>query len=143
MKILWLGLNPSKKNTDPTKAFLGTPSYKRLKKWQSTLDKTAHKSDHVLLNISHKIESDSQAVKEKDLSSAIEIYALIAAVKPDIIVGLGERVSKRLKKLNIEHRKMPHPSPRNRIWNNKYAESSYVGHLSNFIMFKKDQDEKV
>lgn len=129
MKILWLGLNPSTKNVNPDVPFVGTRSNKRLSKWQSSLtDK--FKVEHIVLNISKKVTAKSREIKTKDY---LDVYALIATVKPDIIIGLGDKVGGRLRKLNVDHFQVPHPSPRNRYWNEKYKEEFTMKALEGFV----------
>lgn len=135
MKILWLGLSPSTKNSDPTIAFVGTKSNRRLKSWQTVIQ-TVVQNDNVTVNLSSKVTSNSNDVKSQDM---LDAYALIATVKPDAIIGLGNKVSKHLKKLNIEHYHAPHPSFRNRKLNSKRYENSFLFELSQWIETRRNK----
>lgn len=122
MKILWLGLNPSTKNKDPQIAFVGSRSYKRLSRWQQSLVKDFNNIEHVTLNISNKVTARSEDVKTQDY---LDVYSLLAVVKPDLVIGLGQKVGSKLKSLNIAHFQVPHPSPRNR-WFNKNNNENFT-----------------
>jgi uracil-DNA glycosylase len=114
LKILFVGDKPSKKNTHPEIPFLGTASGKRLNRWMELVK--------LELNIPmtfYTMNSD-QGIPFKR-----EDY--------DVIIGLGDIASKRIKKAGITHVKFPHPSPRNRLWNDHTTESMYVDDLINKI----------
>ena len=51
----------------------------------------------------------------------------------DKIVALGGFVSSALNKINISHFKLPHPSPRNRLLNDKSYERSIVNQCKEYI----------
>lgn len=116
-KILWLGLNPSSKNINPNVPFVGTRSNKRLSSWQNKLLEEFKGIEHITLNISNKVTAKSENIRTEDY---LDIYSILATVKPDIIIGLGQKVGNRLKALNVAHFQVPHPSPRNR-WYNKQS----------------------
>lgn len=102
-KVLFVGDEPSSKNKDPNIAFVGTPSFKRIAKWMDIIEL----KDIKLVN-SHN-ENQLKIVKElKDCGYKV--------------VALGNQASKRLKKQGIDHHRLPHPSPRNRLLNNKKFE---------------------
>ena len=51
----------------------------------------------------------------------------------DKVVALGSKVSQVLSSLNIEHFKMPHPSPRNRQLNDKTFEQKMIAECKQYI----------
>lgn len=113
--LVFVGDKPSSKNLDPKVPFVGTPSHKVLLKW---IDKLAVKN-YILLN-SH---SDEDKIKLKEACSQ-KAYKCMA---------LGNNASKVLENLKIEHLKLPHPSPRNRLLNNKSFIDSELEKCNNYI----------
>lgn len=101
--VVFVGDQPSSKNKDPNMAFVGTPSFKRITRWLDVIELKQIK----LIN-SHN-ENQLKIVKE-------------LKEKGYKVVALGNEASKRLKKQGIEHLKLPHPSPRNRLLNDKKFE---------------------
>lgn len=98
--IIFVGDEPSKLNIDPNIAFIGSKSMIALEKW---LDYLAP-AQFLLLN-SH------------NPSLINRIYNRYR--KGDTVIALGNKASERLAKYDIEHFKLPHPSPRNRKLNNR------------------------
>jgi len=74
-------------------------------------------------------------VKTKDY---IDVYALLATIKPDLIIGLGQKVGSHLESLNVDHFQVPHPSPRNRYWNNKNNEKFTYNALKSVVYRRKN-----
>ena len=101
MQVLFVGDCPSRLNTDPNIAFIGTPSHKNLCKW----------IDKMNISMFRLINSD----KQFDLDEIAHLYH----VHKFKIVALGGAAAKRLNSIEIAHFGLPHPSPRNRILNNK------------------------
>ncbi len=98
-RILFVGDRPSSRNVDPEVAFLGTLSGKRLKEW-------------CMLYF-----PDYHTVSVNQVSfNAVKLVARFLYYKQPII-ALGNEASRWLTKKNIEHFKLPHPSPRNRNLN--------------------------
>lgn len=105
MKVLFVGDKPSRLNTNPGVAFIGTPSYRNLCKWIAKMqipDFTMVNSNdrNVLLPAVYGCHRDNMGVH--------------------CVVALGNVASKRLDLLAIKHFKLPHPSPLNRQLNNEY-----------------------
>lgn len=105
MNVLFVGDRPSKLNTYSHLAFIGTPSFRNLKKWIEKMQVF----DFYMVN-SFSDEDFAKILAFKILHSLDYRY-----------VALGENASKRLTNLGIEHFKLPHPSPKNRKLNNKRA----------------------
>lgn len=99
MKVLIVGDEPSRLNDDPLVAFVGARCEPKLKEWIKYLGIEA-----VCVNRTHPV------------------FGLIVAQnnnRKTPILALGEKASKALKDLKIQHFKLPHPSGRNRQINNK------------------------
>jgi len=94
MKLTFVGDTPSRLNISPNVPFLGTRSYTVLRKWLTVFDTAS------LITFTN--------------SSPNELSNLDKTSK---IIALGNKASVRLTKLNIQHFKLPHPSPRNRQLN--------------------------
>ncbi len=115
LKILFVGDKSSKKNTHPEIPFLGTASGKRLNRWIEMLRL--------------ELGSTEFTVMLKNSDQGIDFTQDAA----DLIIALGNNASKRLLKAKIRHWKMPHPSPRNRIWNNHKNEVREVVNIAAYI----------
>lgn len=112
MKILILGQNPSKDNTDPDIPFEGTRSGKILDKWlQDILGDNGCEIMNCSDNQDFKFTSDNV----KFLATKIGYVAN----KFDKIVALGKKADAILKLAGVDHFTLPHPSGRNRLLNDK------------------------
>lgn len=100
MKIIFVGDRPSRLNHDPDVAFVGTPSHINLCKWVAKMQI----AEFIMVN------SYTHADHVR-ICQYYNIYHYAA------FVALGNSASKVLEKLDIEHFKLPHPSPRNRLLN--------------------------
>jgi hypothetical protein len=113
--ILFVASNPSKLNTDPTIAMVGSKSEKTFNSWAEYLSN--HTRDFVVINASNKVLKDGEVLKVED----IDFEKLIRWTHDKYItkiVALGNVASKALSYVGAEHYKLPHPSPRNRFLNN-------------------------
>jgi hypothetical protein len=97
---VFVGDEPSRLNTNKDIAFVGSKSHPTFVSWVRRL-KT---------ELPMAYNSNTQDLLEK-----ISYWYNRGAA----VVALGNKASARLKKLGIEHFKLPHPSPRNRLLNNK------------------------
>lgn len=106
MRIVFVGDRPSKLNSDPEVAFVGTPSFVNLCKWIVKMEVT----DFVMVNSYNHQDS-------------VKICQLWNEGNRNY-VALGNNASERLKSMRIPHFKLPHPSPRNRRLNSRvYVDS--------------------
>ena len=97
-KIIFVGDEPGRLNLNKDIAFVGAKSFETLISWI----KTIQPDYYVCLN-SHTPEN---------------LDKINALYNADFkVVALGNKASNRLKKLNIEHYKLPHPSGLNRQLN--------------------------
>jgi hypothetical protein len=110
--MIWIvGSNPSPKNSNPLVPFWGTKSYETLSKWLEFLGI----NKHGLLNVSNEVTSGKlPKITKEDLFRLRT--KLSGATK---VIALGNTASMALKQLQIKHFKLPHPSGRNRLLNDK------------------------
>jgi hypothetical protein len=101
MRVVFVGDRPSRLNYDPETAFVGTPSFTNLCKWIAKM----HVTDFVMVNSYSHGDVVNICVQKNSGERKF--------------VALGNKASERLKDMDIEHFKLPHPSPRNRKLNNK------------------------
>ena len=102
--IIFVGDRPSRDNTDLDVAFVGTESGERLFKWIEYLDIYTYQALNVY-TIDSKVDTKNCMYLRKHNGATI--------------VALGNNASNVLKKLEIKHFKLPHPSGRNRKLNDK------------------------
>lgn len=119
MLTIFVGDEPSRLNKDPNVAFIGSRSYPRLSEW---------------------IKLFMPDVPVAVNSNTVELLEQIATWHENgaTIVALGNKASSRLKKLGIEHFKLPHPSPRNRLLNNPNFIDSELKKCKNYLRGKSD-----
>lgn len=112
--IVFVGDKPSSKNIDPGIPFIGTPSHSNLMKW---IDKMCV-GEYFLVN-SHS-EADKMKICRLEKDSPTWI-------------ALGNNASKVLSRFDIPHYKLPHPSPRNRLLNDKNYIDKELEKCNNYI----------
>jgi uracil-DNA glycosylase len=128
-KILFIGSNPSQKSSSIQPFYQDTQSSRVLNSWLDGL-------------ICHRVYAnvkDTSTAKNKPLSNSEikkELEALknkIHSMQPDKIVALGRCAAKALTLLQLSFYDMPHPSPRNRLLNNKALILQKIKGLELFI----------
>lgn len=112
--VLFVGDEPSRLNTDPNVAFVGSKSMPVLMKWIAKI-----KPDEYDLVNSHT----------PFLVMCIEVNSNLG----DAIVALGNKASARLTKAGIPHFKLPHPSPRNRLNNDQKFIDTELKKCKNYL----------
>jgi len=100
--VILVGDKPSPKMKEGAKPFEGAACEKRLRAWIQALGI----KDHILVN----------SYSGHDWDYALEI---LDAYDHAPIIALGKNASKRLDSECLDHFKMPHPSGRNRLLNDK------------------------
>lgn len=73
---------------------------------------------------------ERKVAKKEDVDSEL---LLTVSHEYDKIITLGNFASDALKRLNIKHFKLPHPSPRNRMLNDKNFEKLILTRCKEFI----------
>ena len=121
MKVLIVGINPSNRPT-PRK-LVKNSTFHRLLKWM----------DHV--NVQHFSFINTFDTRKNDYSKSDIDYSSLKQVSNgyDKVVALGNFVSDALNKLNIKHFKAPHPSPRNRKFNDKSFEKQFLKEYKTYM----------
>ncbi len=135
MKILIIGLNPSRKNLNPIIPFDGTQSGVVLNRW---IEHLQIKYDELtFLNLCDEVESDSKNMTLKKLRKNLnKKLELIQEMSPDLIITLGMKVRSVVTTDVLPSYRfldMPHPSPRNRILNDKVKMNNFLNMSKKFI----------
>lgn len=119
-KILVIGMNPSNK---PTLNGKTSATFKRLEKWMDSCEvkhfSFANTFDYPKDNPTH-LDVDYQK-----LCTLIQGY--------DKIIAMGGFVSRALNKINAPHFEAPHPSPRNRKFNDPSFEPTFIMSLRKYV----------
>lgn len=119
MKVLVIGMNPSgfaRKDGGPS------PTFKKLERWINTMG-VKH------FSFANVVESSGVCRK-----TDIDYNRLRSMVETDQrVIALGRFASEALVKINVAHFKLPHPSPRNRLLNDKTFETSIVQKCKDFL----------
>lgn len=112
--VIFVGDKPSSLNENPAIPFIGTPSWKTLLKW---IDRLEVSSYHVSNSFSPMDMVEVQCYNKDG----------------NVFVALGNEASERLTKVGIGHFKLPHPSPRNRLLNDKKFIDSELEKCKNYL----------
>jgi uracil-DNA glycosylase len=122
MYTIFVGDKPSPKNVSQVIPFVGTQSYKTLLDWIWKMD-----VDITFVMLANK--------------NQIPVWLMAAddetRIRRHTYVALGNEASKELERLNIQHFKLPHPSGRNRLLNNKKFIDSELEKCKNYIKEKR------
>ena len=119
MKVLVVGMCPSNK---PTLGNKQNATFKKLEKWMDALD-VKHFS--FINTFDYTATPTLSKVDYKRLSTATKEY--------DNILALGGFVSLALERIGVDHFKMPHPSPLNRLLNDKKYEKQVLKHCKEYL----------
>ena len=112
--ILFVASNPSKLNTDPKIAMVGSKSEKTFNGWAEYL---SPQKDYVVINTCDKVLNDKETIKMEDYDfERLKTWTQDKHVTK--IVALGNVAATALKAIGVDHYKLPHPSPLNRFLNN-------------------------
>ena len=109
--VVIVGYKPSSKNTDPNVAFVGTPSYTRLLR-------IMEKAGVDGVTLCNAYDANDQPL---NIPKAIKY------------VALGTHAAARLDELGLQCLKLPHPSGRNRVWNEEGMEDKVAQQLKDFL----------
>lgn len=101
IKVIFVGDEPSKTNIHDDIAFVGAKCFPTLVEWIN------------IINPDYYICLNSN--KGTDLDKILDLYH----GEKFSVIALGNKAAKRLSKLGIGHRKLPHPSGLNRALNDK------------------------
>lgn len=122
MNAIFVGCNPSLKNTDVRVPFEGTRSGVVLVEWLKILGLS--RDSYRLLNLTDMATKSQTQLKKSDINLLDFHYQLAFTyfstwIDFPKVVALGTLPSWALKKLEIEHFALPHPSGLNRKLNDK------------------------
>ena len=120
-KVLVIGHSPGA--TDIRKRKNGSPSLNRLNTWLDACDVDIYSFSNLCAH--HKVSLKMADIDETFVKNICSQY--------NKIIGLGGSVSHFLKKMDIEHFPAPHPSPRNRKFNDKYFEPMIMKLLKEYV----------
>lgn len=115
IKILFVGDKPSTKNTTAEQAFVGTHSHTRLLEWQKYMFIKPEDIEVTYVN----------SVSKQDVHTISSFTGLI--------IALGYDAGLRVKNLAKECYHLPHPSPRNRMLNDKGYELDQLRRCKQWI----------
>jgi hypothetical protein len=111
-KVLVIGMNPS---TKPTLKGKPNATFRKLEQWMTQCNVDYFSFCNTFDETS---EAKHSKVDFKRLCTLTSQY--------DKILALGGFVSVCLNKVNVDHFKLPHPSPRNRLLNDKSYEKKII-----------------
>ena len=119
-KIIVVGMCPSSK---PTLGYKRNATFNRLEAWMDELG-VKHFS---FINVFDKTHAPTLSkVKGKHLIEATSDYVNVLA--------LGGFVSEALNRHNVEHFQLPHPSPLNRLLNDKNYEKQVLEQCKEYLL---------
>ncbi len=118
-KVIIVGLNPAEANPKGSKK---AQTIKRLEKWTAELGVQYHSFINCIDDAG---DYNQLKANFKQLKESTQGY--------DKIIALGNYASLCLKKINIKHFKMPHPSPRNRKLNDKNFELNIIEECRKYL----------
>ena len=118
--ILVVGHSPSSKEYCPKK---GNPSINRLNRWLDACGVDIYSFTNLCAH-------HSESIKVADIDETL----IKECVKPyNKVIALGNEVAHYFKKKGIDCFHAPHPSPRNRKFNDKSYESTVINSLQKYI----------
>ncbi len=118
--ILVVGHSPSSKEYCPKK---GNPSINRLNRWLDACGVDIYSFTNLCAH-------HSESIKAADIDETL----IKECVKPyNKVIALGNEVAHYFKKKGIDCFHAPHPSPRNRKFNDKSYESTVINGLQKYI----------
>lgn len=118
-KILVIGMNPSKKGRVGNKE---NASVKKLHQWTDSL-----KIKYFSFSNVHE-STDHLPLSKVDYNRLVQIITGY-----DKIIALGGYASSALNRINVSHFRLPHPSPRNRLLNDKSYELSVLKECKEYL----------
>lgn len=119
MKVLIVGMNPSSR---PTEIKLRKNStFDRIHRWMDSIGVQYFS----FVNCFEEIGEPSMSKVEWDRFKCVD--------DSYVVLALGGFTSSVLNKARIEHYKLPHPSPRNRLFNDKDYEKKMMRELKKYV----------
>lgn len=120
-KVLVIGHSPGK--TPINKRKNGSPTLNRLNRWLDACDVDLYSFSNIYAH--HK-----ELLKITDID---ETYVYKITKNYNKIITLGSFVSQYFTKMGIKHYAAPHPSPRNRKFNDKSYEPMVISQIKEYL----------
>lgn len=118
LQILVVGMNPGPQNTNPNKSH----TRDRLEKWMTIADIKYYSFCNTFDEVG---SADKSKINFDRLKSICLGY--------NKIIALGNFASEALDVIRIKHFKLPHPSPRNRLLNDKAYEEKVLKECKEYL----------
>ena len=118
--MIVVGMNPSNRSTG--KKVHKNSTFDRLEKWADVLG-VQHFS---FINLFDYVK-DTPTIKD------VNFETLKVTKQYDKVIALGGLASTALNKINVSHFKLPHPSPRNRLLNDKNYEKQILKQCKEYL----------
>lgn len=118
MKVLVVGMNPSGRDLKAKKG----PTFTKLESWMDTVG-VKHFSFMNVIDAPGQVKT--VRIDFKRLCTVSKDY--------DKILALGGFVSSALNTINVSHFKLPHPSPLNRLLNDKAFETKIISECKDYL----------
>lgn len=118
MKVLFVGCNPTSRNTDPAVPFEGTRSGVTLKGWIKEIGV----SNYTTVNAISMVSNTASSVRAEDKKRGADVLARIVKNNDYThIITLGKVAHEVIKLAGLQNNtlNLPHPSGLNRALNNK------------------------
>lgn len=129
-QVLFLGSGPSSKNIDPAVPFVGTVSYRRLLEWIMIMEIDV--SDVQLANVG------ACEIRSYPNYKYFEVHNHWGLSTVDRVIALGRDAEQYLVSQGVtDYFRLPHPSGRNRLLNDKKFVKQELIKCKNFIKGKK------
>jgi len=113
--ILFVASNPSHLNRDPITPFIGSKSDPIFRRWANHL---VPSGDYKVINVSDKVTPGNRALRKSEINM-FDFSSKIMDNEPQKIIALGDTAARALDLVGADYFKLPHPSPLNRVLNNK------------------------
>lgn len=120
MKVIVIGMNPAARC--PSKRIVKNSTFDRLNKWMSA----ARVKHYSFLNCFDEV----CAVPKPSMIDSERFQFIDDAYT---VLALGGFASAALNRLNIAHHRLPHPSPRNRLFNDVDYEKLVIKQLKAYL----------
>jgi len=121
-KVIVIGQQPSSPWTNG--GLSKSKSIERLNRWMSDCGITYFSFMNIMGDVNQKLPT---------LNDKTGIYVGCSGSRNYKIVALGNQVSKLLTDMGIKHFKLPHPSGRNRLLNDKSFEKNIIIQFANYL----------
>lgn len=129
-RVLLIGSNPSEKSPDSSPFHTSTRSRMTIERWFENMN-----IEICFDNVCQRTRSENRPLRVSEIKAALPaLNQRIQGYGENCkIVALGRTAERALKMLGVEFITMPHPSGRNRFWNNKEQAARKIKQLHEYI----------